>query len=229
MKMDARRDEVRALPGWLRDVRPSRRILTGRAYAIAKRLIDVSLVVLSAPAWVPLLCLCAVAVKLDSPGGPVLFSQPRTGFGGRPFKILKLRTMVPNAEALKQQLARQNERRWPDFKIENDPRITAVGAFLRKTSLDELPQLINVLRGDMSLVGPRPTSFAASTYVLWQTERLDVKPGITGLWQIVGRGDTEFVDRTRLDIAYVQRCSIMVDLRILIHTIPEVLAQRGAA
>jgi lipopolysaccharide/colanic/teichoic acid biosynthesis glycosyltransferase len=142
--------------------------------------------------------------------------------------MYKFRTMVANAEALKKELAHLNELQWPDFKITNDPRITRVGGFLRKASLDELPQLLNVLRGDMSLVGPRPTSFSAQTYKLWHTERLDVQPGLTGLWQIVGRGTSEFNDRLRLDIAYIERRCLWLDVQILVRTVTVVLEQRGA-
>jgi lipopolysaccharide/colanic/teichoic acid biosynthesis glycosyltransferase len=121
-----------------------------------------------------------------------------------------------------------NELQWPDFKITNDPRITPIGKFLRKTSLDELPQLINVLRGEMSLVGPRPTSFGAETYQLWHTSRLDVIPGITGLWQIFGRARLEFDDRLRLDIAYIERASLWLDIQILFLTVVAAFQQRGA-
>jgi lipopolysaccharide/colanic/teichoic acid biosynthesis glycosyltransferase len=136
--------------------------------------------------------------------------------------------MVPNAEELKKELAHLNELEWPDFKITNDPRITRVGRFLRKTSLDELPQIINVLRGEMSLVGPRPTSFGANTYDLWHTERLDVTPGLTGLWQIIGRGSLEFDDRVHLDITYIERRCLWMDVQILLRTFTAVLQQRGA-
>jgi len=142
--------------------------------------------------------------------------------------MYKFRTMVPNAEELKSQYAHLNELQWPDFKITNDPRITRIGRFLRKTSLDELPQLFNVLKGDMSLVGPRPTSFGPETYKLWQTSRLDVKPGLTGLWQIIGRAQLEFDDRLRLDIAYIERASLWFDINILVRTVAAVFEQRGA-
>ena len=142
--------------------------------------------------------------------------------------MYKFRSMVPNAEALKEKYAHLNELQWPDFKITNDPRITKIGKILRKTSLDELPQLINVLKGDMSLVGPRPTSFGAETYKLWHTERLDVTPGLTGLWQIIGRASMEFDDRLRLDIAYIERRSIWMDINILFFTVFAVFKARGA-
>jgi lipopolysaccharide/colanic/teichoic acid biosynthesis glycosyltransferase len=136
--------------------------------------------------------------------------------------------MVRNSEELKAQYMHLNELTFPDFKISNDPRVTRVGRFLRKTSLDELPQIFNVLKGDMSLVGPRPTSFAASTYSLWHTARLDAKPGITGLWQVSGRSELDFDDRLRLDIAYLRNRSLWLDLRILLRTIGCVVSTRGA-
>jgi lipopolysaccharide/colanic/teichoic acid biosynthesis glycosyltransferase len=136
--------------------------------------------------------------------------------------------MVPNAEELKSKYAHLNELQWPDFKITDDPRITPIGKFLRKTSLDELPQILNVLKGDMSLVGPRPTSFGAETYKLWHTSRLDVTPGISGLWQVFGRARLEFDDRLRLDIAYIERASLWLDIQILVLTALAVFQQRGA-
>jgi len=135
---------------------------------------------------------------------------------------------VPDAEELKAKYAYMNELQWPDFKITNDPRITRVGKFLRKTSLDEIPQFFNVLRGEMSLVGPRPTSFGAETYKLWHTSRLDVMPGLTGLWQIMGRAQLEFDDRLRLDIAYIERASLWLDFNILLRTAIAVFESRGA-
>jgi lipopolysaccharide/colanic/teichoic acid biosynthesis glycosyltransferase len=213
---------------WLDVISPEKRLLSGRAYLIAKRMMDLLLVILAAPLALPLLGLCALMIKLESPRGPIWFTQVRTGKGGRPFRMYKFRTMVANAEVLKKELAHLNELQWPDFKITNDPRITRVGGFLRKTSLDELPQVLNVLRGEMSLVGPRPTSFSAQTYKLWHTERLDVQPGITGLWQIIGRGTSEFNDRLRLDIAYIERRCLWLDMQILVRTVTAVLEQRGA-
>src|SRR5262249_42485043 len=156
-----------------------------------------------------------VAIKLTSPHGPVLFVQRRTGYRGRQFKLYKLRTMVPNAEAMKSRLAHLNDRQWPDFKIKRDPRVTRVGRLLRTTSIDELPQLFNVLRGDMSLVGPRPTSLPSSEYERWQAERFGVRPGLTGLWQVAARDSSSFDQRLRLDIAYATRQSLRLDLEIL--------------
>lgn len=213
---------------WLARSIPDRRVLQGRSYFIAKRIMDLLLLLLALPLIVPIFILCAVLIKLEDPKGPILFVQQRTGKGGRRFDIYKFRTMVYNAEELKAQLSHLNELQWPDFKITNDPRVTRVGRVLRKTSLDELPQVLNVLKGEMTLVGPRPTSFSAETYALWQTERLDVTPGITGLWQIMGRASMEFTDRVYLDVFYIEHRSIWLDFQILIRTIFAVLAQRGA-
>jgi lipopolysaccharide/colanic/teichoic acid biosynthesis glycosyltransferase len=207
--------------------RAGRPLLRGDAYRRVARLRDVSLCLASFPILCPILLVCAVTIRLDSPG-PVVFCQLRTGKGGRRFRMYKLRTMVKDAEALKVRYQHLNELAYPDFKISKDPRITRVGRFLRKTSLDELPQFFNVLRGDMALVGPRPTSFDATTYRLWHTARLEVKPGITGLWQIGGRNELQFDDRLRLDIAYVRHQSLWLDLRILIRTVGCLVSQRGA-
>ena len=213
---------------WFKKFDPEKRILTGQAYRLAKRCMDLFLVVVTLPLWLPLNGIIALLIRITSPGAPVVFRQLRTGKGGRRFNMYKFRTMVHNAEELKAVYAHLNELQLPDFKITNDPRITPIGRFLRKTSLDELPQLFNVLRGEMSLVGPRPTSFGPETYQLWHTERLDVMPGMTGLWQIIGRAHLEFDDRLRLDIAYIERASIWMDINILIRTILAVFQQRGA-
>ncbi len=213
---------------WIERYQPERAWFRGKAYHIAKRVMDLALCLAVLPMLLLVLGICAVLIKIESPGGPVMFAQYRTGKHGKRFKIYKFRTMVPNAEELKKELAHLNELQWPDFKITNDPRILKVGKILRKTSLDELPQLINVIKGDMSLVGPRPTSFDASTYQLWQTERLDVVPGLTGLWQVYGRASTEFDQRLRMDIAYIQHRCIMLDIELLFRTFAAVLQARGA-
>ena len=201
---------------------------SNKSYLIGKRAFDLAVCVLLLPIVVPLFLLCALAIFLESPAGPFLIAQTRTGRDGIRFRMFKFRTMVPNAEALKPALAHLNERSWPDFKITNDPRITRVGRILRQSSLDELPQLINVVRGEMSLVGPRPTSFEASTYSLWHTYRLEVTPGITGLWQVKGRNKTDFNERLRLDIEYVRCRSFGLDLKILLETVHAVLKRSGA-
>lgn len=213
---------------WYERFDPNQRLIRGQVYIRLKRAMDLLICALALPFLLTTFVLCALLIKLDSPGGPIFFKQQRTGRGGRRFWMYKFRTMVPNAEALKKELMHLNELQWPDFKITNDPRITRVGRILRKTSLDELPQIINVIKGEMSLVGPRPTSFDRSTYLLWQTERLDVAPGITGLWQIVGRAETEFDERLRLDIAYIERQSLWFDINILIRTALAVFEGRGA-
>ena len=201
--------------------------LIRQRYQTAKRLMDVSICLALLPAGLIVCAICAVLIWIES-GRPLLFVQLRTGRGGQRFKMYKFRTMVANGEELKQTYAHLNELTWPDFKVSDDPRVTRLGRVLRKTSLDELPQLVNVLKGEMSLVGPRPTSFAASTYALWQTERLEVLPGITGLWQVSGRSNLDFDRRLRMDIEYIANRSIWLDLRILLRTPMVVLGQRGA-
>lgn len=196
-------------------------------YALVKRGFDIAACVVAAPFVLPLVLVCALAVRYSS-RGPILFRQNRTGQGGHPFGMLKFRSMVVDAELQKAALKESKGISGPDFKMEQDPRITRVGSLMRKTSLDELPQLWNVFKGDMSLVGPRPTSFGIETYQRWHAERLEVKPGLTGLWQIKARGDVDFDYRVRLDIAYVRQRSLWLDLWILLRTAPCVIAQRGA-
>ena len=196
-------------------------------YKAVKRVMDVVLSLLMLPLISPIMLVCAALIWIDNPG-PIFFKQLRTGKGGRRFRMYKFRTMVKNAEELKAKYAYLNELTPPDFKITNDPRITRVGKFLRKTSLDELPQIINVLKGQMSLVGPRPTSFASSTYSMWHTERLEVLPGITGYWQVNGRSELDFDMRLRLDIEYIKRQSLGLDIQILLKTVTCIFTQRGA-
>jgi lipopolysaccharide/colanic/teichoic acid biosynthesis glycosyltransferase len=214
---------------WLRKYDTRKRTLSMHEYALIKRALDLALTILSMPIWLPLVGLIALAIKVSSPGAPVFFMQQRTGMAGRRFAMYKFRTMVPNAEALKEKYAHLNELKWPDFKIKNDPRMTRLGRVLRRSSLDELPQLFNILRGEMSLVGPRPTFFSPESYRLWHTARLDVVPGLTGLWQITVRSTVDWDNRTRLDIAYVERRCLMLDIEILFRTIPMVFAAHGAA
>lgn len=206
---------------------PERVLVANAEYATSKRVFDLVVCLLALPILLPLACCIGLAVGLSSQG-PIFFRQERTGANGRKFTMLKFRTMVQNAVELKSQLVGDAASTGPDFKMRNDPRVTWVGALLRKTSLDELPQIWNVVRGDMSLVGPRPTSFGSETYELWQTERLEVKPGLTGLWQVEKRGDLDFNERVRLDIAYLRNRSLRLDLWILLRTVPAVLEQRGA-
>jgi lipopolysaccharide/colanic/teichoic acid biosynthesis glycosyltransferase len=198
-------------------------------YTIAKAGLDVLLAALALVVLAPFLVLVALAIWAEDPGAPVLFRQRRCGRGGRPFELLKFRTMVREAEALKESLRDRSVVAWPDFRLPNDPRVTRLGRFLRRSSIDELPQLINVLRGDMSLVGPRPTSFDSSTYQLWQTGRLDFRPGITGPWQVQGRNRMDFTERCRLEISFFRRRSLARELWLLVRTIPCVLRRTGVA
>lgn len=176
----------------------------------------------------PVIAVAAVLVKLDSPG-PVFHRAVRVGRGGRKFTFLKLRSMQRNAEELRALLLHRNESQWPAFKLTNDPRVTRVGRLLRKTSLDELPQLLHVVQGHMSLVGPRPPfPEEVERYEPWMLRRLAVRPGLTCLWQISGRSDLSFDEWMRLDLEYVDRYSLGMDLRILLLTVPAVISGRGA-
>jgi lipopolysaccharide/colanic/teichoic acid biosynthesis glycosyltransferase len=199
----------------------------GRAYPTAKRALDVVVALVILLVALPLIVAIGIAVKITS-RGPVLYHQRRAGRGGRPLTLVKVRTMVRDADQRKSELAFMNMREPPDFKIVRDPRVTGVGRLIRATSLDELPQLFNVLKGDLSLVGPRPTSLMPDQYAPWQTERFDVEPGLTGLWQIVARDDPSFETRGRLDIAYATRRCLRLDIEILLRTIPSVVFARGA-
>ncbi len=193
-----------------------------------KRVLDISVSALGLLFLSPFLLAIGLAVRLDSPG-PVLYKARRVGRKGRTFDCYKFRTMVTNADALKAQLAHMNERDGILFKLSNDPRVTRVGRFLRKYSLDEFPQLINVVRGDMSLVGPRPPiASEVERYDLSHLRRLDVLPGITGLWQVEARQDPSFDSYISLDTAYVENWNIWLDLKILIRTVSVVLGGTGA-
>lgn len=202
-------------------------VRTPRYYVATKRALDLAICFVLLPVVLPVGLLCALLIRVDS-SGPIMFAQMRTGQHGVRFPMYKFRTMVRNADELKASLQHLNILPAPDFKIPDDPRITRVGRFLRKTSLDELPQLINVIRGEMSIVGPRPTSFSASTYDLWHSERLEVTPGITGLWQVKGRGTMTFDERLRLDIEYMERRTILLDLKLMALTALAVLRRSGA-
>lgn len=198
--------------------------------SVLKQIIDfvgaLALVIVAAP----LLALTALLIKVTSPG-PILFRQQRSGLNGQPFTIYKFRTMVTNAEQLKHELQALNEMSGPVFKVTNDPRVTPLGGLLRKFSIDELPQLFNVLRGEMSLVGPRPLPVdeVKRFHDLAHRRRLSVKPGLTCLWQISGRNDVrDFKDWVRLDLEYIDNWTLWLDLKILFRTVPVVLAGTGA-
>jgi lipopolysaccharide/colanic/teichoic acid biosynthesis glycosyltransferase len=194
-----------------------------------KRVMDVllagSLLIIGAP----VLALVAAAIVIDSPG-PVFFRQWRTGYAGQRFRIFKFRTMLMNAEELKEALRPLSHHGLdsPDFKIRNDPRMTRVGRVLRRLSFDEIPNLVNVVMGDMSLVGPRPTSFDIDHYEEWHLDRLAVLPGVTGLWQISGRSEIGFDDRVKLDCQYIDHQSFWLDAKILMLTPLRVFGGRGA-
>lgn len=195
-----------------------------------KRSLDLLLATIGTVIVAPLMLLIAIAIKLDSPG-PVFFVQERAGVGGRPFRMFKFRTMVANADSKKKDLQHLNESGDPRlFKIKNDPRVTRVGGILRKTSLDELPQLFNVIKGEMSLVGPRPFfPDDLRSYETHHFERLHVLPGITGLWQVKGRSDiVDFEEVVRLDREYIRNWSIFLDISILVRTIPAAFGRGGA-
>jgi lipopolysaccharide/colanic/teichoic acid biosynthesis glycosyltransferase len=193
-----------------------------------RRAIDIVVAGLGLIVVSPLMAGAAIAVRVSSPG-PILFRQRRAGLGGRTFEFYKFRTMRDGSDAEKRKLLQFNEQSGPVFKMKNDPRITSVGRILRRTSVDELPQLWNVLRGDMTLIGPRPPiPSEVDEYQRWQRGRLDVPAGLTCLWQVSGRSDVKFEDWVRMDIRYGRRPSLWTDLGILMKTFPAVLSCRGA-
>jgi exopolysaccharide biosynthesis polyprenyl glycosylphosphotransferase len=194
-----------------------------------KRLLDLAVGLLLFVICLPLGLLVAALIKLDSEG-PVLFTQVRSGLHGRRFRMFKFRSMVADAERRQQDLRGLNEMDGPVFKIKADPRVTRIGRILRRTSLDELPQVLNIIKGDMSLVGPRPPIPSEVVgYQRWQRRRLSMKPGITCLWQVSGRNRIDFEEWMRLDLKYIDTWSLWLDLKILARTIPAVLTGRGAS
>ena len=212
-----------------------------RLYFACKRIMDVLLVLLALIPAIPVILIVAVLIRLDSPGS-ILFRQKRIGLGGKSFTFYKFRTMRQNADPeihrkyveslIRNQVTdstTSNGSQSRVLKLTNDPRITRVGRILRKTSLDELPQLINVLKGDMSLVGPRPdVPYAVSSYQEWHTERLATLPGITGWWQVHGRSRVTFDEMVRMDVTYIANQSLWLDVKILFMTIPAVVSTAGA-
>lgn len=223
------------------NARPSLEVLEGRpwlslsstprdeAALLVKRVLDVVVSTVLLILTAPLMVLVALAIRLDS-RGPVLFRQKRSGMNGRIFTLYKFRTMVEGAEALKEGLRGRNEMDGPVFKIRDDPRVTRVGRILRRLSIDELPQLWNVLRGDMSLVGPRPPlPEEVEKYQRWQRRRLSMRPGITCIWQVSGRNEVSFARWMEMDLEYIDHWSLALDFKILLKTIPAVLFSRGAS
>ena len=200
-----------------------------RIYEISKRAIDIigagsGLLLLS-----PVIAIVACAVKFTSKG-PVFFSQKRVGKNGELFDMYKFRSMVVNAEELKEKLAHQNEMSGPMVKMKDDPRVTKVGKFIRKTSLDELPQLWNVLKGDMSLVGPRPSlPKEVAQFEKWMYKRLSVKPGLTCFWQVSGRNNIDFEDWMKLDIKYVDERNIWIDIKLIFKTVLVLFGDKNAS
>ncbi len=194
-----------------------------------KRLFDIIASAVALLALSPLLVTVAILIKLTS-SGPIFFKQKRVGLHGKPFNMLKFRSMVVNAEELKEKLQAFNEQTGPVFKIKNDPRITWIGRFIRKYSIDELPQLLNVLRGEMSVVGPRPPlPREVEKYAAWQRRRLSVRPGLTCIWQVSGRNQISFEEWMYLDMQYIDNWTLMTDLNLILRTVPVVLTGHGAS
>lgn len=195
---------------------------------IAKRLLDVVFGSIALVLLAPSLAILLLAVAVDTKAWPI-FVQVRTGRGGRQFRMFKLRTMAADAESRLAELRHLNEVQWPMFKIRNDPRVTSLGRFLRAASMDELPQLVNVIKGDMSLVGPRPPlPHEVATYTAEQAKRLSVLPGLTGLWQVSGRADCSFEQAVALDLHYIANQHLRTDLAIILQTFGAVVRRRGA-
>ena len=198
-------------------------------YEVIKRVIDVVCSFVGVLVLSPLFVVIAIIIKFTSKG-PVFFSQKRVGRDGKEFKMYKFRSMVVNAEELKEKLAAQNEMSGPMFKMKDDPRVTKVGKFIRKTSIDELPQLLNVLKGDMSLVGPRPSlPKEVAQFEDWMYRRLEVKPGLTCYWQVSGRNNIDFEDWMKLDIRYVEEKNLWIDIKLIFKTVGVLFGDKNAA
>ncbi|MBP1962951.1 sugar transferase [Paenibacillus aceris] len=198
-------------------------------YSFMKRMLDIILSLAGIIFLIPLFIIVAICIKVEDPGGSVFFKQNRVGKDETLFPMYKFRSMVSNAEALKQQLMSQNEVEGAMFKMKNDPRVTRVGKLLRKTSIDEMPQLWNVLIGDMSLVGPRPAlPSEVSEYTSYEKKRLTVTPGCTGLWQVSGRSNLSFEQMVELDLTYIRERSVFYDLKIMTRTVSVLLGSKDA-
>ena len=197
-------------------------------YEVIKRLIDVVCSFLGVLVLSPLFIIIAIIIKTTSKG-PVFFSQRRVGKNGKEFYMYKFRSMVVNAEELKEKLSAQNEMSGPMFKMKDDPRVTKVGKFIRKTSIDELPQLWNVLKGDMSLVGPRPSlPKEVAQFEDWMYKRLEVKPGLTCYWQVSGRNNIDFEDWMKLDVKYVKERNLWIDIKLIFKTVGVLFGDKNA-
>ncbi|MFR3995732.1 MAG: sugar transferase [Turicibacter sp.] len=199
-------------------------------YLVLKRLMDIVGASIGLIIASPIMLVVAILIKIEDPKGPIFFSQVRNGAYPRTFKMYKFRSMYVDAEERLQDLMHLNEQSGPAFKIKNDPRITSIGKFIRKTSLDELPQLFNVLKGDMSLVGPRPAiPREVEQYTTYQKQRLFVKPGLTCIWQVSGRNNIEFDQWVELDIEYIKTRSLWLDIKLILLTIPALLGDENAS
>ncbi|UOO43739.1 sugar transferase [Priestia megaterium] len=200
-----------------------------KIYLFSKRFLDIVLSLIGLIFLLPVFIIVAICIKIEDKNGPVLFSQTRVGKNQSEFTMYKFRSMVSNAEELLENLLEQNETTGAMFKMKNDPRVTKIGRFIRKTSIDELPQLINVLKGDMSLVGPRPPlKREVEVYTQYQKQRLLIQPGCTGLWQVSGRSNIGFEDMVELDLKYIVERSIFKDILIIIKTVLLVFNKNGA-
>lgn len=201
-----------------------------KVYLFLKRLIDIVGSGLGILILIPVFLIIGILIKLEDPKGSIFFSQKRNGLNGKEFNMYKFRSMVHNAEDLLESLMSKNEMDGPVFKIKDDPRITKIGKFIRKTSLDELPQLFNVLKGDMSLVGPRPPiPREVIQYNTYQFQRLSVKPGITCYWQISGRNNIDFDEWVELDLKYIKERNLFKDIYIILMTLPVLLGDKNAS
>ena len=190
-----------------------------KLYEITKRLMDILLSLIAIIFLMPIFIIVAIAIKIEDPKGKIIFTQERNGVYPTTFKMYKFRSMVHNAEELLEELNNQNELTGPVFKMKEDPRITKVGKFIRKTSIDELPQLFNILKGDMSLVGPRPPiPREVEKYTEYQLQRLSVKPGLTCIWQVSGRNSIDFEQWIELDLQYIRERSILLDIKLIFKT-----------
>lgn len=197
-------------------------------YTIIKRIIDILASIIGLVLLSPFLLIIAILIRLESEG-PVIFSQKRIGIKGKTFNMYKFRSMVVNAEELKNNLEKENEMSGPMFKMKNDPRVTKVGKFIRKTSIDEIPQLINVVKGEMSLVGPRPSlPKEVKEFEPWMMKRLEVKPGLTCYWQVSGRNNIGFEDWMKLDIKYVKERSVLLDIKLILKTVTVLFGDENA-
>ena len=199
-------------------------------YLFLKRVMDITGAIIGLILALPFMIVILILIKIEDPKGPIFFSQVRNGIYPQTFKMYKFRSMYIDAEEKLQELMHLNEQSGPAFKIKDDPRITKVGKFIRKTSLDELPQLFNVLKGDMSLVGPRPAlPREVAQYTEYQKQRLLVKPGLTCIWQVSGRNNIDFDQWVELDLEYIKKRSIGLDIKLILMTIPTLLGDENAS